>query len=443
MKLKITILLSLLSFGLVTAQVKQWSIEECVAYALENNLTIAQLQLQLESTRTGESDAFGNFLPSLNASSNGSWNKGSGFDQTTNERISGTFFSLNGGVSSGVTLFDGLRNVNNLQRAKLSTIANQYQLDDMKDDIVLNVANSYLQVLSSKEALKAVELQLKIAMEDYDRTKQLVDAGVLPKGNLLELEATIANLEQQQVSGENNVLLNRLFLAQLLQITDYENFDISDESYEVPPSAIFNYSAKEIYSKALSYRSDIKLAETNIEIAEKDVKIAKGALYPRLGASIGYNTSYSSFVRKLSGANFGDQLSENDGIGYGMNLSVPIFNGFSVKNSIKRSKINLEATKLREQQAKLELEANVNQAYLDVRSFAKSYEAAQKTLAARKLAFDFAKERYTVELMNAFDYSQAQTRLDNAAIDVIRAKYDYIFRIKILEIYFGLPISLE
>ena len=211
----------------------------------------------------------------------------------------------------------------------------------------------------------------------------------------------------------------------------------------MPPSAIFNYSAKEIYSKALSYRSDIKLAETNIEIAEKDVKIAKGALYPRLGASIGYNTSYSSFVRKLSGANFGDQLSENDGIGYGMNLSVPIFNGFSVKNSIKRSKINLEATKLREQQAKLELEANVNQAYLDVRSFAKSYEAAQKTLAARKLAFDFAKERYTVELMNAFDYSQAQTRLDNAAIDVIRAKYDYIFRIKILEIYFGLPISLE
>ena len=219
MKLKITILLSLLSFGLVTAQVKQWSIEECVAYALENNLTIAQLQLQLESTRTGESDAFGNFLPSLNASSNGSWNKGSGFDQTTNERISGTFFSLNGGVSSGVTLFDGLRNVNNLQRAKLSTIANQYQLDDMKDDIVLNVANSYLQVLSSKEALKAVELQLKIAMEDYDRTKQLVDAGVLPKGNLLELEATIANLEQQQVSGENNVLLNRLFLAQLLSAT--------------------------------------------------------------------------------------------------------------------------------------------------------------------------------------------------------------------------------
>ncbi|MCK0155548.1 TolC family protein [Cellulophaga sp. F20128] len=443
MKLKITILLSLLALGLVSAQEKKWSIEECVAYALENNLTIAQLQLQLENTKIGESDAFGNFLPSLNASSNGSWNRGSGFDQTTNERISGTFFSLNGGVSSGVTLFDGLRNVNTLQRAKLSTIASQYQLDDMKDDIVLNVANSYLQVLSSKEALKAIELQITIANEEYERTKELVDAGVLPKGNLLELEATIATLEQQQVSGENNVLLNRLFLAQLLQITDYENFDIADESYEVPPSDVFNYSANEIYGKALSYRSDIKLAETNIEIAEKDVKIAKGALYPRLGASIGYNTSYSSFVRKLSGANFGDQLTENDGIGYGMNLSIPIFNGFSVKNGIKRSKINLESSKLRATQDKLALEANVNQAYLDVRSFAKSYEAAQKTLAARKLAFDFAKERYNVELMNAFDYSQAQSRLDNAEIDVIRAKYDYIFRIKILEIYFGLPITLE
>ena len=443
MKLKTTILLSLLYFVSATAQVKKWTIEECIEYALENNLTIEQLELQLESTKLGESDAFGSFLPNLNASASSSWSKGLVTNPTTNSLISTTLFSVSGGVNSRINIFDGLRNIHRYNRAKLSTIASQYQLGDIKDDISLNIANSYLQVLSSKEGLKVVELQLKIAEEDYERTKKMAESGVVPKGNLLELDAAIANLEQQKLSAENAVLLNRLSLAQLLQITDYGNFDISDDSYKIPLAEIFNYSAKEIYSKALSYRSDIKLAETNIGIAEKDVKIAKGALYPSLGASVNYNTRYSNLAKKQFGTSFGNQLSKNDGIMYGINLSIPIFNGIGVKNNIRRSEINLERNKLQAEQDKLVLEASINQAYLDVKSFAKSYEAAQKTLKARKLAFDFAKERYNVGLMDAFDFSQAKSRLDNAEIDVISAKYDYIFRIKILEIYFGLPITLD
>ena len=443
MKLNISTLLALLFFVFTTAQVKKWTIEECIEYAFENNLTIEQLELQLESTKLGESDAFGNFLPNLNASAGSSWSKGLVTNPTTNGLISTALFSVSGGVNSRINIFDGLRNIHRYNRAKLSTIASQYQLGDIKDDISLNIANSYLQVLSSKEGLKVVELQLKIAEEDYERTKKMAESGVVPKGNLLELDAAIANLEQQKLSAENAVLLNRLSLAQLLQITDYGNFDISDDSYKIPLAEIFNYSAKEIYSKALSYRSDIKLAETNIGIAEKDVKIAKGALYPSLGASVNYNTRYSNLAKKQFGTSFGDQLSKNDGVIYGINLSIPIFNGIGVKNNIKRSKIDLERNKLQAEQDKLALEASINQAYLDVKSFAKSYEAAQKTLKARKLAFDFAKERYNVGLMDAFNFSQAKSRLDNAEIDVISTKYDYIFRIKILEIYFGLPITLD
>ena len=443
MKFKISIVLLLFVVGLTTAQEKRWSIEECINYALENNIDVEQLEIQLESTKLGESDALGAFLPNLNASTNGSWSKGSGFDQTTNQRVSGTFFSLNGGVSSGVTLFDGLRNIHRFNKAKLNTIASQYRLDGIKDNIVLNVANAYLDILANKESLKVVKLQADIASKDYERTKMLVEAGTVPKGDLLELEATIADYEQQTVNGENNILLKRLFLAQLLQITDYENFDIAEDTYDVPPSEIYNYSAKEVYDKALTIRGNIKLAETNIDIAEKDVKIAKGALYPSLSASIGYNTSYSSFVKKLTSASFTDQISENDGIGYGMSLSVPVFNGFSVRNNIKRSKLNLEQTKLQAEQEKLALESSVNQAYLDVRSFGKRYEAAQKTYDARKQAYDFAKERFDVGLMNAFDFSQSQSRVDNAAVDVVNAKYNYIFRIKILEIYFGIPVTLK
>ncbi|MDO6852518.1 TolC family protein [Cellulophaga lytica] len=443
MKLKITIVLLLFVVGLTNAQQKKWSIEECINYALENNIDVEQLELQLQSAKLGESDALGDFLPNLNGSTNGSWSKGSGFDQTTNQRVSGTFFSLNAGVSSGVTLFNGLRNIHNFNKAKLNTIASQYRLDGIKDNIVLNVANAYLDVLAAKESLKVVELQAEISDQDYERTKALVEAGTVPKGDLLELEATIADYEQQKVNGENNVVLRRLFLAQLLQITDYQNFDIAESTYNVPPSEIYNYTAKEVYDKALTIRGNIKLAETNIDIAEKDVKIAKGALYPTLSASVGYNTSYSSFVKRITNASFTDQLSENDGIGYGMSLSVPVFNGFSVRNNIRRSKLNLEQTKLQAEQEKLALEANINQAYLDVRSFGKRYEAAQKTYDARKQAYDFAKERFDVGLMNAFDFSQSQSRLDNAAIDVVNAKYNYIFRIKILEIYYGIPVTLE
>lgn len=443
MKLKISLILLLFVAIVTNAQQKKWSIEECINYALENNIDVEQLELQLESTKLGESDALGDFLPNLNGSTNGSWSKGSAFDQTTNKRVSGTFFSLNAGLSSGVTLFNGLRNIHNYNKAKLNTIASQYRLDGTKDNIILNVSNAYLDVLAAKESLKVVELQAKLSEQDYERTKALVEAGTVPKGDLLELEATIADYEQQKVNGENNVVLRRLFLAQLLQITDYQNFDIAESSYEVPPSEIYNYTAKEVYDKALTIRGNIKLAETNIDIAEKDVKIAKGALYPTLSASIGYNTSYSSFEKRITNASFTDQLSENDGIGYGMSLSVPVFNGFSVRNNIRRSKLNLEQTKLQAEQEKLALEANINQAYLDVRSFGKRYEAAQKTYDARKQAYDFAKERFDVGLMNAFDFSQSQSRLDNAAVDVVNAKYNYIFRIKILEIYYGIPVTLE
>ena len=221
------------------------------------------------------------FLPNLNASASSSWSKGLVTNPTTNGLISTTLFSVSGGVNSRINIFDGLRNIHRYNRAKLSTIASQYQLGDIKDDISLNIANSYLQVLSSKEGFKVVELQLKIAEEDYERTKKKWQkSGVVPKGNLLELDAAIANLEQQKLSAENAVLLNRLSLAQLLQITDYGNFDISDDSYKIPLAEIFNYSAKEIYSKALSYRSDIKLAETNIGIAEKRCKDCQRSIIP-------------------------------------------------------------------------------------------------------------------------------------------------------------------
>lgn len=446
MRSKLTILFFLLGLGVMFSQKKLWTLEECVNYALENNISIEQFRLDLEDATIDKSDAIGDFLPNLNGTLNGQSNTGLSFDPTNNQPVNTTQITSSGSVTSSVNLFNGLRNIHRLNRAKLNAIANQYRLDDLVNDIRLNVAIAYLNILSNKEAYNVAKALYAVTEQDLIRTKELVESGVVAKGDLLDLEATAATREQQIINAENQVLISRIGLAQLLQITDYENFDIANEVYEVPSTEIMSNSPKVIFDEALGYRWDIKFNETNVEIAKKDLQIAKGAAYPSLDAFINYNTRYSDqFFDPITGdvIPFKDQLWINDGIAFGAQISIPVFNGFSTKNGIKRSKINVKRAELQLEQNKLDLETNINQAYVDVLNTSKAYEAALKTREARSLALDYSKERFDVGIMNSFDYSQAQARVDNAEAEVIRTKFDYIFRIKVLEFYFGLPIVLN
>lgn len=455
MKFRVTIIAL---FGMVTvslAQAKKWTLEECVVYAVENNLSVAQFELDLENAQIDKSDAIGDFLPTLNANTNYSSNTGFSINPTNNLPTNSTQSNVGAGITTAATLFDGLRNVHRLNRAKINAIANQYRLEDLKDDIRLSVANSYLQVLSNKETLKVARAQYKATEQDLNRINELVESGVVPRGDLLDIQATAATQQQQIVNSEGNVLLSKISLAQLLQIRDYENFDVSDETFEIPVSDILNNSPSTIFAKALEFRNDIKLSKTNIELAEKDLAISKGALMPTIGAFFNYNTRYSD-VAQIPGPpiteggppvfftpTFKDQLWIFDGISYGVQMNIPIFNGFSVRNGIQRSEIAVEQQKLQFEQEKLDLENTVNQAYVNVNTFYESYAAAEKTLDARRLAYQYAKERFDAGLLNAFDFTQTQARVDNAEADVVRTKYDYIFRLKILEFYFGVPMSLD
>lgn len=449
MRLKLTCLLFVMAMGILSAQQKQWTLEECVTYAVENNLSIEQFELDLESVQIDESDALGNFLPNLNGSSTISSNTGFSINPTNNQPTSSTANNASFGLSTNVTLFNGMRNIHQLNRTKLNTIASKYRLDDLKDDIRLNVATAYLQVLSNKESLKVFNAQYAVTKQDIERNKELVESGVVAKGDLLDIEATAAQQEQQIVNGESLVLISRINLAQILQITDYENFDIADDTFEIPPSDILNNSPKVIFDKALTFRNEIKFSQTNVELAEKDLEISKGARLPTLTGFANYGSRYSD-VTQIPDAtgmpytpNFVDQLWIFDGVSYGAQLNVPIFNGWSTRNGINRSKINVEKAKLQLEQDKLVLESAIQQAYVDVTTFSKAYEAAEKTLEARRLAYQYSKERFDVGLMNSFDFSQTKSLVDNAEAEVIRTKYNYIFRLKILEFYFGIPIQLN
>jgi outer membrane protein len=268
---------------------------------------------------------------------------------------------------------------------------------------------------------------------------------------LLDMKATLATDNQKLIVAENALLISKLSLAQLLQLDDFQNFDIVDGDIQSKESSILMEDPKVILDKAKETRTDLKLAQTNVQIAEKDVKISRGAYQPTLQGFYSFSTraSYSDrIIFDSSGTPVGigkplpvfDQFSDNKGHSYGLQLNVPIFNGFSARNNVFRSKIALERSKIVLEQQELDLERTVFTAYTDTKGALKTYEAAVSTLEAREQSFNYAKERYEVGLMNVFDFNQAQTLYVNAQSEALRTKYDYIFRTKILEFYFGIPI---
>jgi outer membrane protein len=431
------IILFLLLVGIqVSAQDKKWTLEECVDYAIKNNISIKQSELDLKTSDVEKMEAIGGFLPTLSANANYSMNTGASINPVTNQFQNQTFKSFSASANSGVVLFNGLANWKTLQRSKLNQIANTYRLDKMKDDIALSIANSYLQILFNKEQLKVLINQNTITKENLTRTQQLIDAGSLPAGDIYELQATDATQQQQIISTENTLLISKIALSQIMLINDYSTFDISDEVIDLPLTDLSNETQQTILLKAKESVNDIKIALSNVGIAKKDLSISRSSYLPTLSAFIGYNTRWS----ESTPFNFADQLSLFDGTAIGLQLSVPILNGLATRGRVQRAKINQERSEYQLQQAELDLESNVYQAYNDVINAKKSYEAAQKTLNARNQAFSFSKERYEVGLLNTFDFSQSSIAFDNAQSELLRTKYDYIFRTKILEFYFGIPL---
>lgn len=458
------------------SQAKKWTLEECVNYALKNNISIKQSDLDNQSAAIDKKSVIGNFLPTLNASASHSWNIGLNQNITTGLLENQTTQFTSAGLSSNVTIYNGLQNQNRLRRSNLSIVAAQYQLTKMKDDVSLNIANAFLQILFNKENLKVQNEQLSNNQKQLQRSQELVNAGVVPRGDLLDIKATVASNNQAIVNAENALLISKLSLAQLLQLDDFKEFDIADNNYEILESATMLETPASIYDKAKQIRVELKIANTNLQIAEKDVKIAKGAYQPTLSGYYSFSTragysdrvvgtqqnvvnpfvSTGDFVT-VGGTNYSvlqsnvspvfgksapvfDQFSDNKGHSFGAQLNIPIFNGFSVNNNVERSKVNLERSKIALSQQELNLQRNVYTAFTDAKGAKKAHETAVTALEARQEALTYAKEKYAVGLMNSFDFNQAQTLFVNAQSDVLRAKYDYIFKVKLLEIYFGIPI---
>ena len=430
-----SILIFLLFFSFSSFAQEKLSLKDCIERAIEKNISIKNSSLDLLNSTENKKTAIGNFVPSFNINGNHSWNTGLTQNITTGILENQTTENSSINMSVAVDVFNGLANIRRLHRANLDLLAKKYQLEDMKEDISLLVANSYLQILFNKEQLDVQKSQLKISQEELKNAKEKFNSGVIPEGNLFEIEANLALSEQNVIMAENSYQLSKLSLSQLLMFEDSNNFDIADDNYEIPQTDILNKDAKEILEEAMKNRNDIKLAETNLEIAIKDQQISKSALLPSASAFYSYN----SRVIMDAPTSLKSQFDLNAGESIGLQLNIPIINGWSSRAGIKKSKLNVLRNKNLLDQTKMDLENTIYQALNDAKGAMKSYEAAKKSEIARKTAYEYAKERFENGALNTINYFQAQQLFETAQSELIKAKYDYIFKIKVLEFYFGIP----
>lgn len=470
---KFVLVLAFLGTSVSWSQSKDWSLEQCVSYALDHNLSIQKSLLDVDKADVNLSIAKGSFMPMVSANGNHSWTVGLNQNITTGMLQHQTTQFTSAGVDVGLDLFNGLRNQRQLAKNRLEVLASQYQSQKIKEDVALNVINSYLQIVFNKELVKVNTSQLHYQQSQETRVAELVKAGVVPSGDLIDVKASVAQAAQQVLQGQNAVKISRLALAQLLQLKDYENFDIVEQDYKVGLSEVLSNSPDQVVERAKETQTDLKIAQAQVDISNYQLKISRSAFYPQIRAfySLATRAAYSDqisgyelntanptqVIGQVEGTNQNvvqpnmtaiisgpnsllNQFDANMGHSFGIGISIPVFNGFNVRNNVKLSKLNLEYVEKEKQIATLNLEQTVYTAYTDTQNALESYHAAQVTFQARSLALDYAKERYEVGLMNVFDLNQAQNLLVVAESDMLKAKYDYLFKTKILEYYFGIPL---
>ena len=418
MKNTITLTIIGLIFSLGNAQEKLWSIQDCMDYAITNNLQIQQQSLLEQEAELNIKDAKGAYLPDLNASATRTWN------ETNNLSFRNSDYFVN----TSIPIFNGFQNKNTLKSRKLEKSANQLVVASAKDDIRINIATSYLQILLAKENLALLKKQYDITKKQIVLTTNLVEAGTNPKGDLLDLKAVAATDLQNIITAENNVNIATINVKQLLNLPFESSFITEDIEVSFKEIALLDKPINEILNNVLTTRNEIKLAQENINIADQQVQITKGSYLPVITgfASVG-SSETNEFV----------QLSDNFRFRYGLNLNVPIFNRFATKNAVSRSKVNSLRTQNELEQAKLRLTQNVYQTYLDAKASKKSYEAAQVAVEAQELAYEYAQNRYQFGTSNSLDFSQAKLRLQNAETQLIQAKYSLLFQLKLLELYYS------
>jgi outer membrane protein len=448
-KFLIFILTCLLSSGgSIFSQQKVWSLEDCIMYAIENNIQIKQQVIQTEYQKNALDLAKLKLLPTLNGSASHNYSFGRALDETTYQfSVNQTVQSNNFYVGGSLNLFSGLQNYNTIQKNKYLVLAGESDLQSTKDNISLSIALAYLQILLNTELVSATDNQLQITIQQIEKTKKMVDAGSLARGNLLQIESQAASEELQFINLKNQLDISYLTLTQMLELRTPEGFKIVTPDIKVDTNTIITGRIDEIYSLAQGLRPEIKSAELNLTASQYDKKIATGARSPRLTMNHSFSTGYSDYAKKPSNPlepyTFSQQVSDNINYGIGFSLNIPILNGWQVNKNISNSKLSVENSRYALEGAKKQLFKNIQQAYADAVAALKKFNASIKAVMSTEESFRYTEQKFNVGMVTPVDYNAEKTKLLNAQSDMAQAKYEYVFKTKVLDFYKGIPLKLN
>ncbi len=432
------------------SQEKVWSLEECINHALQNNIQIKQQEIATEYQASTLDLSKLNLLPTVNGSASHNYDFNRALNRATYEVIEGKTTQSNYfNIGSDVTLFKGLINYNTIKKNQYQLLASEQDLEGMKDNISLNVALAYLQILLNHELVTATSSQVELTKQQIEHTRRLVNAGSLAKGNLLDIESQAAREELQLVTLQNQLTMSYLTLAQMLELPGIDSFNIAIPVISIEPETI-DGNASNIFTVAEKNRPEILSAEYQLKSAEYDLAIARGGRSPQLSLSGSAFTNYSdaptfdnSTLTWVDPAPFFTQLKNQKSYGVGFSLNIPIFNGWQVNTNIKNSKLGIDNSKYALEAAKKQLYKNIQQAYTDANGALKQFFASKKAVESMEEAFRYAEQKLNVGMLTAVDYNQSKTQLLNAQSEMAQAKYEYVFKTKVLDFYKGIPLTLE
>ena len=425
---------------------KQWTLEECITHAIENNIDLKRQALEHENREVELSTSRNSWLPDLNANASQNFDFGRS-PSKTGVIVDRNSANTSAGLYLSMPVFDGFKIANDIAMRKLNLEAATESLNKAKEDLAIGVASYFLQVLYSKEVFSVAELQVELTSRQVNRTEELVNSGRVPLSQLYDIKAQLAKDEATLTDARNNMNLALLDLAQSLEL-ERENIQFDITAPEVDDAVAEYLSSivppENIYNSAVIVKPQIKTQELLLESQKKQLKIAQSGYYPKLNLSASYNNGYYYYSGgdNLDNVGFRDQLKQNERKTVGFSLSVPIFNRFQVRNSVRSARIGILNQELMVENSKKALFKEIQQAYYNATASQEQYISSGKSVEASAEAFKYAEERYDTGRSSVFEYNEAKTKYAQSLSQQVQAKYNFIFRAKILDFYNGMPISL-
>jgi len=434
---KLPILLLMLVPLALSAQ-KRWSLEECIKYAWDNNLTIKQQEIAVEQSENNVLQSKLQYIPSFSASLSHSMNWGRSVNMQDLQIIENKLSqSTSASLRASINLFEGFQKDNDLKSKKVLQEMSVQEVLRIKNMISVQISSAYLQILLAKEILQTAKQSMESVKQQAERTGKLVNAGSVAYSSLLEVESQLATEKVQLVNAQNQVNNSLLALSQLLDLTRETDFDIDGPNVDSLIKPLTGESVDQLYdlSKTLP---QIKSAKLNFVNSNLQLALAKGSSYPSLSFSAGYGSYYSD----SKDVNFMDQFNDNRNPSISFGLSIPIFNSWQINTSIKNARLGVRRAEIEVRNAEQVLYKEIQQANSDAMAYYERYQASSQNVKAMTESFRYVQQKFDLGVLNATDFTVAKANLFKAQSEFYQSKYQYVFQLKILDFYKGIPITL-